>query len=1408
MRRLNVRLALWLCAATLLTTASVFGAHYLQTGRIAQGLLAQADRAEEQGKFDTAVRYLDRYLGFVPKDTDQLARVGRLLAENPKDIDPAAPDYASKLVKAGKNRRRAADVLTRLLVFRPDHNDGRRLLARVHLEIGQPEKALEALTALQKALPDDGEALELLGDCHAAQKEYAKAAEAYLKAIQAAPTRREAYVRLAWLLESKPEARAGAGGKTSEEILDLLVSRNAGEYRAYLARWAFREKKLGAAAKVSAEAAADVRKAVQLAPEEADVLLAAALLHQREDDLQAARARLVEGRKLHPKDARMVQGLFRLEIQAAGGLPEQIVAGRAKAVAVLTEGLQTLPSHPRLLWDLTNLLLDGGKTDEAVEQIGKLAKTNPAPETVQYLQARVAIARRRWAEAAQLLQLTRPSLEASGAELLQQVDLLLAECYAQVDEPAARLAALDRAAKRSGTRATTRLALAASLWGAGYYGRAIDELRQAMALPDAPATGWADLAQMLVVRNLQLPQGQRNWQEVEDALDRAARANIPPAELVALRAEVLRLQGRAEDARKLLTAERDRDPTKVEPWAALAAAEDRARRPDEAWKLLTEAEAKTGDVAALRLAKARHLADRGGDTARQGLPKLAAGAEKFDEAERAALWRGLTEAYALAGLMPEARQAWEKYATMPGRADDLRVQMVRFDLALRAGDLKALPERVADLKRIEGAGGALWQYGEAVQLIRTARAEEVGRTENLEKARGLLEQVAAARPNWPQVYLARAELEDSRGNPEQAIASYRRAVELGERSPQVVRGLVELLYQRKRYDEAEKEVRRMQEQAPLTAEMRRLASRVAVARNDFTQARDFLDAVADNSTDYRDHLWHGQVLSAAGQSDEAGKKLRRATELGPTVPETWVSLVRHLVATEQTGPARAALTEAKAKLPEEQRTLALAQCHELLGEAKEAEALYEAAQKARPNDVAVLRAVVGFAIRERHPDSAIRLLKLVEERKVPASDADVAWARRGLAVLLSAKGDQVDYVRSLELVGVRIDDRGQPVERQPGSVPTSEELRARAQILGARPSRTYRTAALAALDELARRKDLAAEDQYLQAQLFDADGQSAKARTLLGSLVASHKTRAFYLAAYGQMLVRQGRAAEAEPVVESLEKLEQARAQPVGAFGSVDLRVYLLEARQEGRKAVELLRARAARPDAKPDDTLALIAGLARTGRTQEALDLCEKAWTTLPQGAVGGAALAVLRAGKPTAEQYARVDGWLQGAAAKDAKGVMFLLQRADLMDMQGKFDRAEELHRQVLARDPRSPVALNNLAWLLAQKPGAAAEGLQLIERAIQAHGPLPEYLDTRSSVYLAMGRAKDAIADLKRAGEDASTPSRQFRLAAAYHAANDRQAAKDALQKATDGGLKPEHLHPVEQAAYRKVTEDLKQ
>src|SRR5439155_26335679 len=133
-------------------------------------------------------------------------------------------------------------------------------------------------------------------------------------------------------------------------------------------------------------------------------------------------------------------------------------------------------------------------------------------------------------------------------------------------------------------------------------------------------------------------------------------------------------------------------------------------------------------------------------------------------------------------------------------------------------------------------------------------------------------------------------------------------------------------------------------------------------------------------------------------------------------------------------------------------------------------------------------------------------------------------------------------------------------------------------------------------------------------------------------------------------------------------------------------------------------------------------------GGRKEALDLCEQALKTCPPEAVGGASVAVLRdvrpaAGKPEDEwktQAARVQGWVREASAKAPNSAGLLLQQADLLDLMGRAGEAAALYRKVLEREPTNHVALNNLSWLLAQRPETAAEAVALVGKAVEVHGP----------------------------------------------------------------------------------------
>jgi tetratricopeptide (TPR) repeat protein len=89
---------------------------------------------------------------------------------------------------------------------------------------------------------------------------------------------------------------------------------------------------------------------------------------------------------------------------------------------------------------------------------------------------------------------------------------------------------------------------------------------------------------------------------------------------------------------------------------------------------------------------------------------------------------------------------------------------------------------------------------------------------------------------------------------------------------------------------------------------------------------------------------------------------------------------------------------------------------------------------------------------------------------------------------------------------------------------------------------------------------------------------------------------------------------------------------------------------------------------------------------------------------------------------------------------------------------------------------------------------EALALVNRAIDAAGPLPLLLDTRAAVYLALGKLEPALADLREAV--ASEPSLGFllHLALAERKANHHAAVRKLLERAATLDARFDSLHPL--------------
>src|SRR5262249_41149988 len=134
----------------------------------------------------------------------------------------------------------------------------------------------------------------------------------------------------------------------AETVMDDLVSKNSGSFRAFLAQADYFKQ-----IKDSKRAAKAIATAQKLAPDESEVIVAAVDLRLAESkssdaDLKEARSLLGKALELYPQNPRLYLLLAQLEERSQD---------RSHAITVLRQGLAMIPDNLDLLWPLADLLL-------------------------------------------------------------------------------------------------------------------------------------------------------------------------------------------------------------------------------------------------------------------------------------------------------------------------------------------------------------------------------------------------------------------------------------------------------------------------------------------------------------------------------------------------------------------------------------------------------------------------------------------------------------------------------------------------------------------------------------------------------------------------------------------------------------------------------------------------------------------------------------------------------------------------------------------------------------------------------------------------------------------------------------------------------------------------------------------
>ena len=681
----------------------------------------------------------------------------------------------------------------------------------------------------------------------------------YTAAIRCDLTLVDAYRALAALQKDADAART----------LDQLVASNPQQARAWFDRAEFLRRQGHDTLKdddrqaLFARAAADLERATKLGEPDADVLCELAELAMSRGRTEEARAAIKRGQQAFPQDPRFPFAAARLEIAARN---------RKAAIQQFRLALEQSPRRNDIMLPLADLLIQehDWKEAEAIEK--KMSQAGVSPSVLECLQARALLEKSQWLEASRLLEKARAHV-VSWPELAVRADVWLATCYGHLGDPARQQeVVLRRALSVAPASESACMAMGDLLLAKGLYSKALDTYR-----PAAASSPYARLraAYALVQYNLTLPPLRRRWEEVDKLLEPLSSVPGVATELTLLQADVLGAKDEPAQAAQKLAAAAAEHPLEPAFWTAQATLLERQGKWPQALDLLDAMEKKLGHGADVVLAhpflgRARRRRSPGcpEDTGDSG------GSAGQKDGRR--LIQGLGEAWLRVGDKAQAPFYARRAEQDP---TDLGVRLVLFELSLQTNQDGALSQILAQMRDIEGDEGTYWRLGEVRRQLAVAQA---GKQKPADEVRRLLTEIAARRPNWSGLMLAQAQYEDLSGRPEAAIRKYQQAIAAGENDATVLRRAAVLLYERRRFLEADQLLQRLQQSPqPLLAGLDQLAAELALVKNDADRAvRLARQAVAADSRDPRELPLAGP--RARRRQQMAGRRDRlppgRATE--------------------------------------------------------------------------------------------------------------------------------------------------------------------------------------------------------------------------------------------------------------------------------------------------------------------------------------------------------------------------------------------------------------------------------------------------------------------------------------------------------------------------------------------------
>lgn len=665
-----------------------------------------------------------------------------------------------------------------------------------------------------------------------------------------------------------------------------------------------------------------------------------------------------------------------------------------------------------------------------------------------------------------------------------------------------------------------------------------------------------------------------------------------------------------------------------------------------------------------------------------------------------------------------------------------------------------------------------------------------------DRAQELVEPGLAIEPRNPQLLTVSGAVKAQRGNTPGAFEDAEAAVAIAPDDEYAVAFLASLYRQNVRSDKAIEVVRAGLEKIPQSVDLRVVLADLEMAQDHYPLAEAQLKKVIELQPEEITHRYRlARFYLLSKKVAAAEQTMRDAIRFAPDNVEAKVALVDLLAGHQGVNKAEAELKAFAANEKDGAKMqLALARFYETHGKNEQAEREYRAVieeHETKPDGLTARTRLAALLLQRNEPAKATVLID--EVLKENARDNDALILRGNLAL---AKGDAATAISDLRAV----------LRDQPNSVPVMRAL-ARAHLQNnemAIAEETLRSAAEANPTDRQVRLELA--------QLLAQSGRAEQARPMLQQLASEVPDDLPVLESLFRTQMALKDAAAARATAQTIERIRPEL--PLGP--------YLLGAVEEGERKFDAAaqayeRALAIQPEAAEPLAARIRIDIARKEPAQ-ALARLDKVINEQPTNVIArnlkGELLMAQGQLEPAMAAFedaiAKAPTWwlpyrglaLAQLSAKRADAAIQSLERGlkstngasalstDLAALYERLDRPNDairVYEAMVARDPKSAGAANNLAMLLVNYRNDAAS----LDRAQQLTEKLsslrePAYLNTRGWVKFKRGEYQAALGLLAQAVEKSpESPVMRYHLGMAQLRTGDQRAARENLEAAVKTG-----------------------